>query len=177
MGIVKNQSIKNSLFFYTGIAFGAFSTIILYPNVFNVYPEHLGLLQVIVAYSTMISAFSLLGTPKTLIRFFPRVKNQNQLISLSFLIPSIGFLLVLVLYFLFKHNFLDFIKPNSDDLDELKTFSLLKLNFQELEGSISLLESRLENNVKTPIEEIASPIVKKEENSIFDEYKKDPFQL
>ena len=129
MGIVKNQSIKNSLFFYTGIAFGAFSTIILYPNVFNVYPEHLGLLQVIVAYSTMISAFSLLGTPKTLIRFFPRVKNQNQLISLSFLIPSIGFLLVLVLYLLFKHNFLDFIKPNSDDLDELKTFSLLKLNF------------------------------------------------
>ena len=54
---------------------------------------------------------------------------------------------------------------------------LLKLNFQELEGSISLLESRLENNVKTPIEEIASPIVKKEENSIFDAYKKDPFQL
>ena len=80
MGIVKNQSIKNSLFFYIGITFGAFSTIILYPNAFNVHPEHLGLLQIIVAYSTMISAFSLLGTPKTLIRFFPIVKNKNQLI-------------------------------------------------------------------------------------------------
>ena len=113
MGIVKNQSITNSLFFYTGIAFGAFSTIILYPNVFDDYPEHLGLLQVIVAYSTMISAFSLLGTPKTLIRFFPRVKNQNQLISLSFLIPLIGFLFVLILYFLFKHNFLEFIKRSA----------------------------------------------------------------
>ena len=129
MGIVKNQSIKNSLFFYIGIALGAFSTIILYPNAFNVYPEHLGLLQIIVAYSTMISAFSLLGTPKTLIRFFPRVKNKNQLISLSFLIPSIGFLFLLILYFLFKQNFLEFIKPNTVDLNELKTFTLLKLNF------------------------------------------------
>jgi O-antigen/teichoic acid export membrane protein len=129
MGIVKNQSIKNSLFFYIGITFGAFSTIILYPNAFNVHPEHLGLLQIIVAYSTMISAFSLLGTPKTLIRFFPRVKNKNQLISLSFLIPIIGFLFVLLLYFLFKDSFLEFIKPNTVELDELKTFALLKMNF------------------------------------------------
>ena len=62
-------------------------------------------------------------------------------------------------------------------LNVITLCTILKLNFQELEGSISLLESRLENNVKTPIEEIASPIVKKEENSIFDAYKKDPFQL
>ena len=129
MGIVKNQSIKNSLFFYIGISFGAFSTIILYPNAFNVYPEHLGLLQIIVAYSTIISAFSLLGIPQTLIRFFPRVKNTNQLISLSFVIPIIGFLFVLLLYFLFKDSFLEFIKPNTVELDELKTFALLKMNF------------------------------------------------
>ena len=129
MGIVQNQSIKNSIYFYIGLVFGAISTIILYPNTFNSHPEHLGLLQIIVAYSVVISTFSFLGTPKTIIRFFPKVENKNQLITLSFLIPVIGFLLVLFFYFLFKDNFLQFIKPNTTDLEELKTYTLLKLNF------------------------------------------------
>ena len=129
MGIVKNQSIKNSIYFYIGLLFGALSTIILYPNAFNSHPEHLGLLQIIVAYSTIISVFSFLGTPKTLIRFFPKVENKHQLITLAFLIPIIGFLLVLFLYFLFKDSFLEFIKPDTLELDELQSFTLLKLNF------------------------------------------------
>jgi len=99
MGIVRKQSIQNSIYFYIGLLFGALSTIVLYPNAFNSHPEHLGLLQIIVAYSTIISTFSFLGTPKTLIRFFPKVENKNQLISLSFLIPIIGFLFVCFIIF------------------------------------------------------------------------------
>ena len=60
MGIVRNQSIKNSIYIYIGLFFGAISTIILYPNAFNSHPEHLGLLQIIIAYSTVISTFSFL---------------------------------------------------------------------------------------------------------------------
>ena len=129
MGIVRKQSIQNSIYFYIGLLFGAVSTIILYPNAFNSHPEHLGLLQIIVAYSVVISTFSFLGTPKTLIRFFPKVENKNQLITLSFLIPIIGFLLVLLFYFVFEDSFLEFIKPNTNEVDELKTYILLKLNF------------------------------------------------
>ena len=129
MGIVRKQSIQNSIYFYIGLMFGAVSTIILYPNAFNEHPEHLGLLQIIVAYSIVISTFSFLGTPKTLIRFFPKVENKNQLITLSFLIPVIGFLLVLLFYYLFKESFLEFLKPASTEIAELKTYTLLKLNF------------------------------------------------
>ena len=129
MGIVRNQSIKNSICFYIGLLFGALSTIILYPNAFNSHPEHLGLLQIIVAYSTVISTFSYLGAPKTLIRFFPKVENKHQLITLAFLVPIIGFLLVLLLYLLFKDSVLEFIKPDTLELDELKTYILLKTNF------------------------------------------------
>ena len=129
MGIVRKQSIQNSIYFYIGLLFGALSTIVLYPNAFNSHPEHLGLLQIIVAYSTIISTFSFLGTPKTLIRFFPKVENKNQLISLSFLIPIIGFLFFVLLYFLFKEPFLDFIKPQSLDTKEILTYNLLKENF------------------------------------------------
>jgi protein-S-isoprenylcysteine O-methyltransferase Ste14 len=69
MGIVRKQSIQNSIYFYIGLMFGAVSTIILYPNAFNEHPEHLGLLQIIVAYSIVISTFSFLGI--TIIIFFP----------------------------------------------------------------------------------------------------------
>ena len=58
MGIVRKQSIQNSIYFYIGLLLFSF-TIILYPiKVFNSHPEHLGLLQIIVrAYSTVISTF------------------------------------------------------------------------------------------------------------------------
>ena len=40
MGIVINQSIKNSLSFYFGMFLGAISTVFVYPNVFNDQPDH-----------------------------------------------------------------------------------------------------------------------------------------
>ena len=61
MGIVRNQSIKNSISFYIGMAIGAINTVVIYPNVFNDYPEHLGLIQIIIAYAIVISTFSSLG--------------------------------------------------------------------------------------------------------------------
>ena len=77
MGIVKNQSIKNSIYFYIGLLFGALSTIILYPNAFNSHPEHLGLLQIIVAYSTIISVFSLIC--QIHLSFYNVLQHRNQL--------------------------------------------------------------------------------------------------
>jgi O-antigen/teichoic acid export membrane protein len=139
MGIVRNQSIKNSIYFYIGLVLGALSTIILYPNAFNSHPENLGLLQIIVAYSTVISTFSYLGTPKTLIRFFPKVENKNQLITLAFLIPIIGFLLFLFLYVIFKDQFLQLISANKLLIDNfnLVFFLVAFLSFFEVLSSLS----------------------------------------
>ena len=39
MGIVRKQSIQNSIYFYIGLLLGALSTIVLYPNTFNTHPE------------------------------------------------------------------------------------------------------------------------------------------
>ena len=47
MGIVRNQSIKNSISFYIGMAIGAINTVIIYPNVFKDNPEHFGLIQIV----------------------------------------------------------------------------------------------------------------------------------
>ncbi len=49
MGIVRNQSIKNSISFYIGMAIGAINTVIIYPNAFHDYPEHFGLIQILLS--------------------------------------------------------------------------------------------------------------------------------
>ena len=68
--------------------------------------------------------------------------------------------------------------------------NLLTLNFQELKDSINLLESRLKflenrlellenglkNMVKTPIAETTSPLIKKEDSILFNDYSEDPLQ-
>ena len=80
MGIVSNQSVRNSISFYIGMAFGAINTVIVYPIcVFKEYPEHFGLVQILIAYAIVVSTFTTLGTPKTFLRFFPAVKEKGQL--------------------------------------------------------------------------------------------------
>jgi len=136
MGIVRTQSIRNSIYFYIGLSLGALSTIVFYPNVFNSHPEHWGLIQIIVSYSIVLSTFSSLGSPKTLIRFFPKVKDKSELVTLTFLIPIIGFLFVFLFYLLFKDSIITYLKPDfqsflgkeQDFIDEMRTYILLKDN-------------------------------------------------
>ena len=104
MGIVRNQSIKNSISFYIGMAIGAINTVIIYPNVFNDHPEHFGLIQILVAYAIVVSTFTTFGIPTTFVRFFPAIKEKGQLYFLSLIIPVIGFAFALLLYFLFKEQ-------------------------------------------------------------------------
>ena len=104
MGIVRNQSIKNSMSFYIGMAIGAINTVIIYPNVFNDHPEHFGLIQILVAYSIVIATFSSLGIPKTFIRFFPAIRQKGQLYFLSLITPLFGFVIMSVCYSFFKNE-------------------------------------------------------------------------
>ena len=104
MGIVRNQSIKNSISFYIGMAIGAINTVIIYPNVFKDNPEYFGLIQILVAYALVVSTFTTFGIPKTFVRFFPAIKEKGQLYFLSLITPLLGFVLASVSYFLFKEQ-------------------------------------------------------------------------
>ena len=79
MGIVRRQSIKNSISFYIGMAIGAVNTVIIYPNVFKDNPEHFGLIQILIAYAIVVSTITTFGIPKTFVRFFPAIKEKGQL--------------------------------------------------------------------------------------------------
>ena len=117
MGILRNQSIKNSISFYIGMAIGAINTVIIYPNVFHDHPEHFGLIQIIIAYAIVISIFSSLGIPKTFIRFFPTIKQKGQLYFLSLITPLFGFVIMSCCYLFFKDEILHLIQA-SDLLKE-----------------------------------------------------------
>ena len=112
MGIVRNQSIKNSISFYIGMAIGAINTVIIYPNVFNDHPEHFGLIQILIAYAILISTFTTFGIPKTFVRFFPVIKEKGQLYFLSLIIPLLGFMLSLLVYFLFKQQIFELLNAS-----------------------------------------------------------------
>ena len=139
MGIVANQSIKNSIYMYIGMFFGALSVVVFYPNVFNDNPENLGLLRIIVAYSTIIHTFTYLGAPRIIIRFFPKIDDKDQLVSLSFLIPLIGFILFVLFYYLFNDIFFSFF-PQDDMFRKNFHFVfilVLLLSFYEILSSLS----------------------------------------
>ncbi|MDB4126673.1 oligosaccharide flippase family protein, partial [Flavobacteriales bacterium] len=127
MGVIRNQSIKNSINFYIGMSIGAVNTILIYPNVFNDQPEHWGLLSILVAYATLIGTFSSLGIPKTFIRFFPAIKEKGQLYFLSLIIPLFGFLLSCLGYWLFKGEL--FVLLNASQLLQDNFFYIFLLVF------------------------------------------------
>ena len=110
------------------------------------------------------------------------ILNKKNTVALQnvflFLVLSISiFLNTITLFLTLKLLVLDL--PN-----------LLTLNFQELKDSINLLESRLKflenrlellenglkNMVKTPIAETTSPLIKKEDSILFNDYREDPLQ-
>ena len=127
MGVIRNQSIKNSISFYIGMSIGAVNTILIYPNVFKNNPEHFGLIQVLVAYAIVISTFTTVGIPTTFMRFFPSIKEKGQLFFLSLIVPFIGFILASLSYFLFKDQVFEFI--NASDLLKENFFYIILLVF------------------------------------------------
>lgn len=113
MGIVLKQSFRNSISFYIGMVIGAINTIIIYPNVFNDNPEYFGLIQILLAYSILISTFTTISIPKIFIRFYPKIKNKGQLYFLSLITPIIGFLIALLAYIFVKDHIFNFLNASN----------------------------------------------------------------
>ena len=125
MGVVRLQSIKNSVSFYLGMAIGAINTVFIYPYAFEDNPEYFGLIQVIIAYSILF-AITTVGVPKVFLRFFPEIKSKSQLYFFSLITPLIG-LAALLLYFLFKEQLFSII--NASDLLKDNFFYIIILVF------------------------------------------------
>lgn len=104
MGIVQRQTIKGSVYSYLGVIVGFVTTSYLFPKYLK--PDVIGLFGLMIAYSTLLGQFSLLGMQGVTSRLFPYFRDKKSghhgFFTIAFLFIAVGFLLFLLLYFVFS---------------------------------------------------------------------------
>jgi len=104
LGIIQKQSISGTIFSYTGVLLGFIITGLLFPRVFTT--DEVGLLRVLVSYSTLLAQFAGLGFSAVTVKLFPvfqnEKKNHHGFLGLVALVSLAGFLLAASGYLIFK---------------------------------------------------------------------------
>ena len=104
MGIIVNQSVKGTIYVYLGVILGFITTGIFLPRLFST--DEVGLLKILVAYSSLIASFGTLGINGVTFRLFPFFKddtNKNHgYLANVLLVGLVGFLLTTLLLILLK---------------------------------------------------------------------------
>lgn len=120
MGIIIRQSIQNTIISYVGIALGFVTTILLFPNILT--PDQYGLTRVLLSVALISAQFALLGMNNVVIRFFPYYQStdgsRKRLLTLACLVPTVGFILFLILFFLFQDALINYYSGESDLITE-----------------------------------------------------------
>ncbi|MEQ9266224.1 MAG: oligosaccharide flippase family protein [Balneolaceae bacterium] len=110
MGIIKKQSVLNSLINYTGIVLGFITTIYLYPRIFDT--EQYGLTRLLLSVSFVFTQFAHLGIKNISIKYFPffqdKKNHHNGFFFIILLVPFLGMLLFLLIFILFDSFIIDF---------------------------------------------------------------------
>ena len=107
MGVIARQSIKGALANYLGVAIGFVVTFFVVTRYLS--EEEVGLTRVMVDAAMIFSALAQLGTNSSIVKFFPHFKddkNNHGLFGLSLLLPMVGFLLVALLFLIFREPLL-----------------------------------------------------------------------
>ncbi|MGB6267587.1 MAG: polysaccharide biosynthesis C-terminal domain-containing protein [Olleya sp.] len=90
MGIVINQSIKNTVITYIGFGIGAINVIFLYTQFLT--EEYFGLITFILSTASILMPFMAFGVHNTIVKFYSSFKSrqsQNSFLSLMLLLPLI----------------------------------------------------------------------------------------
>ncbi|MDE5611509.1 MAG: oligosaccharide flippase family protein, partial [Odoribacter sp.] len=115
MGIVIRQSIKGTLVNYVGAFLGFLTTMFVVTKFLK--PEEIGLTKVLYEVAFFIAGLAQLGTSASAMRFFPYFrdpeKNNNGLFFYLMLMPAVGAVIFLGLFFLLKGPIIDFFAKKS----------------------------------------------------------------
>lgn len=107
MGIIKKQSISGSIYSYIGVGLGFVISGILFPNLLS--KNEIGLLRILVSYSTLLAQFAILGVNTVTIKLFPSFrdieKKHHGYLGMALLISLVGFIITIATY-LGAHNYI-----------------------------------------------------------------------
>ena len=116
LGIIKKQSISGTIYSYIGVVLGFIITALLFPRVFST--EEVGLLRVLVSYSTLFAMFAGMGLNTVTVKLFPYFRSKDQkhhgFLGLSLLISMVGFVIAASVYLLIRPAILDDVDGKSE---------------------------------------------------------------
>lgn len=122
MSQIRKRSLKAATWIYVGFFIGALNTYFLtHKNWFE--PNEYGLSQSLVQIGLLIFAFSTLGIPTYLYKFFPYYEDNtqpenNDILSLAFVVSLIGFIITAITVYLFQPLIIQKFSTNSKLLVE-----------------------------------------------------------
>ena len=115
MGIIKRQGIQNTIISYAGVIIGFINVVILLPTILE--KEQVGLTRLLVTIALIYAQFSALGFSNAGVKFFPyfrdKLNQHNSFLSFFLGVPLAGFILVTILFFIFKSYILGYYSQES----------------------------------------------------------------
>ena len=110
MGIVLNQSLKNTIITYIGFAIGGISTLFLFPPILG--KTFYGLSNYILSCANVIMPLFAIGMQNTLVKFYSQCKSekeQNQFLSFTVLFPILLIIPILLIGLFFYNEIAFFV--------------------------------------------------------------------
>jgi len=118
MGVIKRQSIKESVVAYIGVIIGALSVLFIQPYFLS--PQEIGLIKILIAFASILTPFILLGTGPVAIKYFPKfnsIENRDfGFISFLLLLPLVGFVILLTTFFTFQESVIQWYSSSKENL-------------------------------------------------------------
>lgn len=137
MGVIKRESIKNSIAIYIGVLIGAVNVLFIYP--YALAPNELGLIRFLLDTATLLIPFLLLGSNALAIRFFPDFKDEQNghhgFLFFLLKIPLLSFSLFLITVYLFKDSII-ILYEDKDAMITQNLFVIIPLSFVMVYSSI-----------------------------------------
>ncbi len=160
MGIVKKQAVLNSVFNYIGQVIGYVNIAVLFPILLS--PAEFGLTRLITSYSVVLAQFSSIGIRRVIVRFFPffrdvENKGHHGFLILMSAIPALGFLVGVLIFFLFKGEIVN--SQADSDLFGEYVFLIPLAGFLTL--YFWVLDSHLKALIRTSLSSFLSNVVLK----------------
>jgi len=127
VGIVSRQAIKGSIYIYIGVFIGFVTSGILMPKLLD--SESIGLIKLITSYSMLFGQLASLGFVPATTKIFPHFRNKenghNGFLVISMFVGILGFIVMLVSFYLLKDLILAKTQTTSINFDDYIFYVLI----------------------------------------------------
>lgn len=108
MGIIQKQSISGVIWSYAGVALGFVTTVVLFTRWLDT--EEIGLLRLLVSYSSIMAMFASLGMNSVAVKMFPKFRDEKTghhgFLALAVIVVLAGFAVSTLVYLLMQDYFI-----------------------------------------------------------------------